>query len=260
MEQSSMKPLLKAAIPFYGCLLLVVWFLNPEFTACSTNSAWCTIAYWTTESAGRIGTPVIIFIVGIAFALRASAVKEGIINFFRVFIVLSVILAVFASMNEHVVKPALQVARPSHQYIITQSKSAARLDSLYTLSETDRRAFFKQLIDADTISYKNSDQRILNHWIEEAGYSFPSGHSFNAFLLAGILAFCIYHLASRRFRWLYVVPFAWAVMVAVSRVAIGAHTALDVSIGSAMGLLISHTLLYFTVTRRLLIPEKYTHN
>lgn len=251
-----MKPLLIAATLFYVCLLLIVWFLNPEFTACSKNSVWCTIAYWSTESAGRIGTPIIIFMVSIVFALRASAVKEAVINFVRTFVVLSVILSVFALLNEHVVKPALQVARPSHQYIITQSKSTAKLDSLYTLLETDRRAFFKQLIEADTVSFKNSDARILNHWIEEAGYSFPSGHSFNAFLLAGILAFCIYHLTNRRVRWLYVIPFAWAVMVAVSRVAIGAHTALDVSIGSAMGLLISHTLLYFTVTRRLLISEK----
>lgn len=256
MEQRSMKPLLIAATLFYVCLLLIVWFLNPEFTACSKNSVWCTIAYWSTESAGRIGTPIIIFMVSIVFALRASAVKEAVINFARTFVVLSVILSVFALLNEHVVKPALQVARPSHQYIITQSKSTAKLDSLYTLLETDRRAFFKQLIEADTVSFKNSDARILNHWIEEAGYSFPSGHSFNAFLLAGILAFCIYHLTNRRVRWLYVIPFAWAVMVAVSRVAIGAHTALDVSIGSAMGLLISHTLLYFTVTRRLLISEK----
>lgn len=253
-----MKPLLKAAIPFYGCLLFIVWFLNPEFTACSKNSAWCTIAYWTTESAGRIGTPIIIFIASIVFALRASGVKEGIINFFRIFVVLSAILSVFALLNERVVKPALQIARPSHQYIITQSKSTARLDSLYTLPEADRRAFFKQLIEADTASYKKSDVRILNHWLEEAGYSFPSGHSFNAFLLAGILAFCIYHLANRKIRWLYIVPFAWAVMVAVSRVAIGAHTALDVSIGSAVGLLISHALQYFNITRRLLIADKYT--
>lgn len=260
MEQKSMKPLLKAAIPFYGCLLFIVWFLNPAFTACSTNSAWCTIAYWATESAGRIGTPIIIVIASIVFALRAASVKEGVISFFRVSVVLSVILSVFALMNEHVVKPTLQVARPSHQYIITQSKSTVKLDSLYTLSEADRRAFFKQLIDGDTVSYRNSDARILNHWIEEAGYSFPSGHSFNAFLLAALLAFCIYHLANKKVRWLYVIPFAWAVMVAVSRVAIGAHTALDVSIGSAIGLLISHTLLYFRVTRRLLIPEKYTRD
>jgi phosphatidylglycerophosphatase B len=256
MEQRSIKPVLKAAIPFYGCLLFIVWFLNPEFTACSKDSAWCTVAYWTTESAGRIGTPIIIFMASMVFALHASNVKEAAINFIRTFVVLSVILSVFALMNEHVVKPALQVARPSHQYIITQSKSAVKLDSLYALSETDRRAFFKQLIEVDTVTFKKSDARILNHWIEEAGYSFPSGHSFNAFLLAGILAFCIYHLASRGARWLYVIPLAWAVMVAVSRVAIGAHTALDVSIGSAIGLLISLALIYFNVTRRLLIPEK----
>lgn len=257
MTPSSIKPILKAALPFYGCLQFIVWFLNPEFTACSKNSAWCAIAYWTTESAGRFGTAIIILIASIAFAVRASALKEGVVNFFRTFVMLSGILSVFALINEHGVKPVLQVPRPSHQYIMTQSKSEARLDSLYTLSASDRRAFFKKLIDADTVSYKNSDERILNHWLEEAGYSFPSGHSFNAFLMAGILSFFIYHLANRKIRWLYVIPFAWAVMVAVSRVAVGAHTALDVSIGSAIGLSISQALLYFPGIRRLLIPDKY---
>ena len=254
MTPISIKPILRAALPFYSCLLVIVWFLNPEFTACSKNSAWCTIAYWTTESAGRFGSAIIICIASIALALRASTVKEGVINFFRTSAMLSVILSVFALINEHGVKPALQVPRPSHQYIMTQSKSEVRLDSLYTLSAADRRAFFKKLMDADTVSYKNSDERILNHWLEEAGYSFPSGHSFNAFLMAGILSFFIYHLVNRKIRWLYVVPFAWAVMVAVSRVAVGAHTALDVSIGSAIGLSISQALLYFPGVRRLLIP------
>ncbi len=260
MVQSSIKPILKAAIPFYGCLLVIVWFLSPEFTACSRDSVWCTLSYWTIESAGRFGTVIIIVIASIVFALRASTVKEGVVGVARIFVTLSVILSVFAIINEHVVKPILQVPRPSHQYIITQSKSEAKLDSLYTLSATDRRAFFKQLMDADTVSYKNWDERVLAHWLEEAGYSFPSGHSFNSFLLAGLLAFCIHYLANKKIRWLYVVPFAWAVMVAVSRVAIGAHTALDVSIGSAIGLSISQALLSIPVIRRLLIPDKYIRN
>jgi phosphatidylglycerophosphatase B len=260
MTQSSIKPILRAALPFYGCLLVIVWFLNPEFTACSKNSTWCTIAYWTTESAGRFGTAIMILISSVAFAFRASTVKEAVVNFFGTFVMLSVMLSVFALINEHGVKPVLQVPRPSHQYIMTQSKSEVRLDSLYTLSAADRRAFFKKLIDADTVSYENSDERILNHWLEEAGYSFPSGHSFNAFLMAGILSFFIYHLVNRKIRWLYAVPFAWAVLVAVSRVAVGAHTALDVSIGSAMGLSISQTLFYFPGTQRLLIPDKYIRN
>lgn len=261
MAQSSIKPILRTAAPLYGCLLFIVWFLNPEFTACSKNSAWCVFSYWTTESAGRIGTIALILMASIMIAaLRAYTVKEGVTDFFRTFITLSVILSVFALVNEHIVKPILQVPRPSHQYMIKQSKSEVKLDSLYTLPADERRAFFKQLIDADTVSFKNSDERILNHWLDETGYSFPSGHSFNAFLLAGILAFCIYHFANRKLRWLCLVPLAWAVMVAISRVAIGAHTALDVSIGSAIGLSISQALLHVPGIRRLLVPDKYIRN
>jgi phosphatidylglycerophosphatase B len=122
---------------------------------------------------------------------------------------------------------------------------------------TERRKFFQGLIDADTISFRDTDARVLGHWVEEAGYSFPSGHSFNAFLLASILAFSIYYMANRSVRWLYILPMIWAVLVAVSRVAIGAHSALDVSIGGALGILVSHTLLYFSVTQALLTHQQH---
>lgn len=260
MAQSSIKPILRTATPLYGCLLIIVWFLDPEFTAYEKNSAWGTFSYWTTESAGRIGTVIVILMASIMLALQVATVKERVVGFLRTFVTLSVILSAFALVNEHVVKPILQVPRPSHRYIVEQSKSEVKLDSLYTLPAAERRAVFKQLIDADTMAFKNWDERILNHLLDETGYSFPSGHSFNAFLLAGMLAFCIYHLADRKARWLCAVPLAWAVMVAVSRVALGAHTALDVSIGSTFGLTISQGLLYFPGIRRLLIPDEYIQN
>jgi len=251
----SIKPLLQASLPLYAILLGSVWFLSPEFLACSKDSVWCSVFYWITESAGRAGTPLIVLAAGIFYAINAPSAGAKAKAFFRTFLVLFIILFVFAFVNEYGIKPALQRARPSHTYILEQTHSTARLDSIYTLPESDRRIFFQQLIQSDTLSFGKIDKRVLDHWIYEAGSSFPSGHSFNAFLLASILAFSIYY-SGTRIKWFYSLPLIWAVLVGFSRVALGVHSALDVSAGAALGLIVSHTLLSFSVTQKLLIPNK----
>lgn len=171
---------------------------------------------------------------------------------------LVILLSTFATLNEYVIKPAMGISRPSHAYILKQANSRAPLDSIYTLVTAERRSFLKGIIGGDTIHFKTIDPRILNHWIDEAGYSFPSGHSFNAFLLGSILAWCIYELRGRKLGVLPLIPLIWAALVAFSRVAIGAHTALDVTFGAGLGLIVSHTLIALPVTRRLILAYSKT--
>ena len=241
----------------YALLLCAVWFFYPEFTACEKDSVWCSMAYWLTQSAGKIGTFLIVVITSTLYAVNEASTKEKAKIFLKSFLALAILLSTFASLNEHLVKPAIRLARPSHTFIINQTHSHASLDSLYGLEEGKRKAFFQELIASDTLNFKRIDLRILNHWVEEAGYSFPSGHSFNAFLLASILAFGIYRVGQGKVKYLYFLPLVWACLVALSRVAVGSHSAMDVTVGAGMGLLVSHVLLSIAVTRNLIIPKKH---
>lgn len=235
---------------------MAVWFFYPDFTACSKDSIWCASAYWATQSAGKFGTLGVVLVTSTFYATRFQGRRKKILIFLRSFLILSGLLATFAFVNEHVIKPAAGFARPSHAFILKQTKSNVNLDSLYRLTEINRRAYFKNVLDSDTVNFKSIDKRILDHWVEEAGYSFPSGHSFNAFLLASILAFSIYQSEHRKMKYLYFLPLLWALLVALSRVAVGAHSPLDVSFGAAMGLIISHLLLSNRLTRDLIIPKR----
>ena len=250
------KPLLKISLAVYALLLCAVWFFYPEFTACSKDSVWCSIAYWTTESAGKIGTLFIVTITSTLYAISLPSIKEKVKIFLKTFLVLSILLSAFAFLNEHLLKPAVKLARPSHIFMIKQTHSRANLDSLYTLEEVKRKTFFQELLASDTLNFKSIDVRILDHWVEEDGYSFPSGHSFNAFLLASILTFSIYQVEHKKIRLLCFLPLAWAFLVALSRVAVGAHSAMDVSVGAGVGLILSHALLGVTATRDLIVPKK----
>ncbi len=234
-------------------MLCLVWFLPVEFSACSIDSLWCGTAYWLTESAGKYGTLLIIVLAAFLYTLRIKSKKEKIITFFSSAAALFIILAVFAYTNEHFTKKILKYPRPSHTYIISQSGQKVNLDSMYKLEIEQRKEFLHQLIISSTVLTATIDKKVLDHWVEEAGYSFPSGHSFNAFLLACILSFSIYH---SRYKKLVVIPFVWALSIAVSRVAIGAHSALDVSVGAALGILIAMLLLYFDTTRKLITRKK----
>ena len=240
----------------YALLVCAVWLFYPEFTACSRDSLWCAFCYWATQSAGRVGTIYVITGACMFFAAGQPSKKGKALVFIRSLLVLVVLLSSFAYLNEHLIKTSIRASRPSHTYIVKQTKFNEKLDSIYNLAENSRRIFFRRVIAADTLSFGSIDPRILNHWVEETGYSFPSGHSFNAFLLAGIIAFAIYQNTPKRRRWLCVIPLVWASFVALSRVAMGAHTAWDISVGSAMGLLLSYSLMSLRFTRELIVPKR----
>ncbi|MEO8473884.1 MAG: phosphatase PAP2 family protein [Chryseolinea sp.] len=208
-----------------------------------------------TESAGRLGSFIIIVIASFIFALTAGTISGKFLTGTKSLLVLIVLLAGFSLLNENLIKGTLRIARPSHTYILKQLESTIPIDSIYSLAPGERRSLFKNLIDHDTIHFKNIDPRILNHWMEEVGYSFPSGHSLTAFLLASILSFAIYLYQGQRVTILSFISLMWAATVAFSRVAIGAHTSLDVSAGAALGLIISHVLLAIPLTRKIILPQ-----
>ena len=232
-----------------------MWLFYPQFTAISKDNVWSSVAYWATVSAGKTGTLVIVAATSLLYAINQPSAWEKVKIFVQSFLVIGGLLTAFALVNEHLVKPVAKLSRPSHSYMVSHTNVGTNMDSVYALEQREREAFFRELINADSTSYKSIDRRILDHWVEESGYSFPSGHSFNAFLLAGILSFSAYRLSGKKTRLLAIIPLLWAALVGLSRVALGAHTPLDVSVGAGVGLLLSHTLLGFSITRNLLTPK-----
>lgn len=66
-------------------------------------------------------------------------------------------------------------------------------------------------------------------------FSFPSGHTSAAFLVAGALAFAI--------PWTAWLMYPWAVGVGMSRVVLGVHFPTDTMAGAAMGFLICQSMI-----------------
>ncbi|MCF8236533.1 MAG: phosphatase PAP2 family protein [Saprospiraceae bacterium] len=77
--------------------------------------------------------------------------------------------------------------------------------------------------------------------------SFPSGHTMSAFALA---AFTIYLYRSKR--WLWVILFALAILVAVSRIYLVMHFLRDVLFGSFLGVVLAiiMAVVHFLLTKK----------
>jgi phosphatidylglycerophosphatase B len=237
-------------------LLLVVGNLPISFAAVFKSSIWVDVGFVLTESAGKLGTIVIIVVTSYCYTIRVESKRKKLLMFLKSFVAVSLFIGALAFVNEYLTKPLLKEVRPSHQYIANQLGANNQLDSVYQLTKTQRKYYFEQCIQNNKTYFNNVDAKVLHHWIEEAGYSFPSGHSFNAYLLATIMAFSLYHATNKKWNKYYWIPFLWASFVALSRVAIGAHTAIDVTIGSLGGFTIAAVFIYFDTTRKLIIYKK----
>ena len=228
----------------------VVFFTRLPFTACSPDSYWCNIAYAITNTGGTFGFFVVLVVTSFCYTLSSKALKDRIKIFFKSLITLLLFFGILAFINERYTKPILKSQRPSHVYMLNQTGLISAIDSLYGLDNKARKSFFDTLVKAHPLEFKQIDPEITQHWIDESGFSFPSGHTFNAFLFAMILSYAIYFNRSYpKWRNLFFVPFIWAVLIGVSRVAVGAHSATDVSAGALVGSSIGWIFLYIERTR-----------
>ncbi len=251
-----MRKILFASLASLGILLIIVWLTPISFTACARDSGWCRFSFWVTESAGAYGTLAIIGLAGAFYSLRFETIRQKAFNFFKCILGMSVLLAAFAWVNEHVTKKATRLPRPAHEFVFEHSKVTIPIDSLYLLEEKEREAMLEKMIADIPAVFASFDPRVLEHWVKESGYSFPSGHSFNAFLLAVVLSFGLINSRRKFVAYLWFLPLLWAPVVAISRVSLGAHSALDVSFGAAMGVLFGCLFLYFDNTRKLVVHRK----
>jgi len=147
---------------------------------------------------------------------------------------LTAVLAFLAFINEFVTKPFFAVHRP---YVLKLEKEGLLFaNTYYSLARSERADFMRKTLDEKKNSWivQSLDPKIREHWIMMTGFSFPSGHSQNAFLFALILSFLVQHLLpnGRRLVW---IPFLWAIGICLSRVALGAHSPLDVTMGALTG-------------------------
>jgi len=213
------------------------------------TSAFATISYWATQSGGTIGAPIIgglmlVLLItrhGISGARRSLEVT-------LVVIVVAICAGGGAALNEHGVKAALKVPRPNIVYL-AGADGAGPLgmspEEFYGKGDKEaRREPLRKVLEAEPAPVELGPA-VREHWIEETGYSFPSGHSFSAMFFATFfLAIGVSYISTQRL-WLFYLLLPWALAVCYSRPILRVHTPTDVAVGGLEGLVLGFVAFLF---------------
>lgn len=212
------------------------------------------IAYWAALSGSKFGVPLVGVLMLILLVTRSGIAgsriwkETGVVIF-----IISFFAGGGAAINEHVIKEELKIPRPNvvwlagddgsgplgmtpRQFYETGDKDARRIPLQETLDQIPKPVALSPVVAAD--------------WIEETGYSFPSGHAFSAMFFATFfLAMSTTYITTRRVWWFYLL-LPWALAVCYSRPILRVHTPLDITVGGFQGLvlgflawLIAHKLI-----------------
>jgi len=200
------------------------------------------IAYWISLSGSKFGVPFVGVLMLILLVTR-SGVKSS--RSWKEAGVIIMVVAVFAgggaAINEHIVKEELKIPRPNIMWLAGQDGKGPlgmTAEQFYGLGDKeDRRAPLTEVLSHAPKPVKLSPA-VEADWIEETGYSFPSGHAFSAMFFASFfLALAITYISTRRILWFYAL-LPWALAVCYSRPILRVHTPLDITVGGFQGLVL----------------------
>ncbi len=207
----AMAAILAAVVPALGVSL-------PMPPGAAGEAAW-----WVSATASGLGLAA----VGLAALAQLRPPRRQLA---WVVVPLMLLMVDLAWLNEHLLKPAMASPRPNLVWLAGSDGAAA----LY--AQGDKQARSRVLAQRLTARPLGLSDRVRAHWIAQTGYSFPSGHSLMAGLLAGwFLYWAACRGLIRRLWWLA----PWAAAVAWSRLVLGVHRPVDVLAGLALGLLAS---------------------
>jgi len=115
----------------------------------------------------------------------------------------------------------------------------------YSLPRDERQQIIKQYI----YQSPKIPNWLYQHWRNETGYTFPSGHT----LFAATWAFlALAFLSFKRHRIVIILMITWAVLIEISRITLGMHHPIDVLSGSILAWLIALLAYYFASKLQLL--------
>ncbi len=227
-------------------LLLIIWLTPIAFSGYLEQDSWAGFWYVLSHSGGIYGTTVLVLFIGAIMAYSYTLLRQRLLSFLVTVVFFYAVLSGFAMFNEYALKQWIKAPRPSLSFLTQKGVNQAGVEGFYRKSKEERQQYLSEMVRQYPEKIRQIKPYILSHWIEESGFSFPSGHTQNAFLLGILFALLLDFRMPGNARFLVVIPLLWACLVGTSRVAIGVHTKVDVTVGALMGGLIALTIGFLT--------------
>jgi membrane-associated phospholipid phosphatase len=216
-------------------ILTAIVFLFPVgFSSYRTTDSFAPIWYVITSTGAVYGGSVIFILLTIYLFTHFTRTARKRKNVFIFTSFIFIVQVLIAGSTLLYFKDVFQNPRPSQLYFVEKGFIGNQGKEFFSMPLEEKSKYMRKIVEENENGFEDIYPPILNSWVYESGYSFPSGHAETGFFLGTILAFVIFKTHSKKYYIL--IPLAWAILVALSRVVIGVHYPVDVTTGAFIGL------------------------
>ena len=141
-------------------------------------------------------------------------------------------------VNDNLVKPAIDVARPNVVELSDQGVLGMEVDAFYDLSRNDRSAHLEAIKSDSGFGDIAMRPQVRDHWVKETAHARPSGHSLASMTFATYFVAMAMAVLTGWRRWLLLLLVPWAVAVCLSRAILRVHWPADIALGAGMGIVL----------------------
>ncbi|MFW2382413.1 MAG: phosphatase PAP2 family protein [Acidimicrobiales bacterium] len=141
-------------------------------------------------------------------------------------------------LNDHVVKPAVGVARPNIVQLADSDLLGMDVESFYELTGTERSEYLDSIKNETGFGELVMRPEVRDHWVKETAFARPSGHSLASMTFATFYVSMAIWLLSGWRRWPFYLLVPWAVCVCLSRAILSVHWPVDIVLGGFAGVVV----------------------
>lgn len=197
------------------------------------------IAWAFAESGQTLGITTMAAVLLVVLVTRTGPSRRRRLLEIAVMIVTSLLLLYGGKLlNDHVIKPAIDVHRPNIVELAELDLLGMDAESFYEMPKQLRSDHLDSIKTADGFGDIEMRPEVRDHWVKETAFSRPSGHSLASFTFATLyLSIAMASVTGRR-RWPFIALVPWAVGVCYSRAILRVHWPTDIVLGALAGIAI----------------------
>jgi membrane-associated phospholipid phosphatase len=249
-------------VPAYALLLLLLLVFDrfdpgAEPTFDLTGSI-ALVAWVFAESGQTFGVVGIATVLLLVMATRSGPSWRSRLLEMAVMIVVSLLVLYGGKLvNDHLVKPAIGVARPNIVQLSELDLLRMDVDSFYELSKSDRSEHLDSIKNETGFGEIVMRPEVRDHWVKETAFARPSGHSLASLTFATFYLSMALSLLTGWRRWPFHLLVLWALCVCLSRSILQVHWRADILLGGLVGIVLGSGAFLLTtyVVRRLAPPS-----
>lgn len=230
-------------VPAYLLVALLVLGLDRFDPAVEPNfdlaGSIALIAWVFAESGQTLGIVTMATVLVLVMVTRPDlTLRRRMVELAAMVVVSLLVLYGGKLLNDHVVKPAVGVARPNIVQLSDLDLLGMDIDSFYEMSKTRRSEYLDSIKNETGFGELVMRPEVRDHWVKETAFARPSGHAFASMTFATFYVSMALSLMSGWRRWPFFLLVPWAVCVCLSRSILSVHWPADIILGGFAGIVV----------------------